>query len=73
MIVERKHLNFLVYIVDGSHLHAAGDYAEGRVLDSLEFLDHRSWGVWKPYRRGVYDKVPDKGFVGNEGWFPFCR
>ena len=40
VIVDRNHFDFLVYIVDGSHLHADGDYAEGRVLDSLEFLDH---------------------------------
>ena len=40
MIVDGKQFGFLVQMIDGSHLHAAGGYEEGKVLDGLEFLDH---------------------------------
>ena len=38
--MNSKYFDFLgSTLVDGSHLNAAGGYAEGGVLDSLEFLD----------------------------------
>ena len=41
MILVRKHFSFLMQVIDRSHLNTAGGNAEGRVLDSLEFLN---WG-----------------------------
>ena len=32
-------LVFLVQVINRGHLNAVSDYAEGRVLDSLEFLN----------------------------------
>ena len=42
MILDRKHFSFLVQVVDRGHPNIAGDYAEVRVLDSLEFLN-KGW------------------------------
>ena len=42
MILDRKHLSFLMKVIDRGHLHTSGGYAEGRILDSLEFLD-KEW------------------------------
>ena len=41
VILDRKHFSFLLQVIDRSHLNAAGGYAEGRVLESLEFLNKR--------------------------------
>ena len=42
MILDRKHISFLVQVIDRVYLNIAGGYAEGRVLDSLEFLN-KEW------------------------------
>ena len=42
VIFDRKHFSFLVQVFDGGHFNAAGGYAEGRVLDSLKFLN-KGW------------------------------
>ena len=39
MVLDRKHFSFLVQVIDRGHPNAAGGYADGRVLDSLEFLN----------------------------------
>ena len=39
MVLDRKHYIFLVKVIDRGHLNTAGGYAQGRVLDSLEFLN----------------------------------
>ena len=39
--MDREHFYFLVLVIDRGHLNAAGGYAEGRILDSLEFLNKR--------------------------------
>jgi len=39
MILDRKYFSFLMQVIDRGHFNTAGGYAEGRVLDSLEFLD----------------------------------
>ena len=38
MILDKKNFSFLVQVIDRGHLNAASGYAEGRVLDCLEFL-----------------------------------
>jgi len=40
MIIGRKDFGFLVHMIDGGHLHATGGYAEDRILENLEYLDH---------------------------------
>ena len=39
VILDRKHFNFLVQVIDRGHLNAAGGYVEGRVLVGLEFVN----------------------------------
>ena len=61
MIVDRNHLGFLMQMIDRGHLNAADGYVENRVLDILEFLDHGSWGVRKPYGNSIHenDRIRD--------------
>ena len=42
MILDRKHFSFFMQVIDRSHLNTAGGYVEGRVLDSLKFLE-KGW------------------------------
>ena len=46
--LERKHFSFIMQVIDRSHLNAAGGYAEGKVLDSLEFLNKGWRGIRLP-------------------------
>ena len=39
VVMDGKDLRFCVKMVDGTHLHTAGGYAECGVLDTLSFLD----------------------------------
>ena len=39
VMLDRKHFRFLVQVINRGHLNAAGGYAEGKVLDNLEFLN----------------------------------
>ena len=41
MILDRKHFSFFMQVIDRGHLNTAGGYGEGRVLDSLEFLNKK--------------------------------
>ena len=38
-MLDRKHFSFFVEEIDTGHSNAVGVYADGRVLDSLEFLN----------------------------------
>ena len=40
VILDMKHFSFLVQFINIGHLNAAGDNAEVRVLDSLEFMNN---------------------------------
>ena len=42
VMLHSKHFSFLVQVIDRGHLNAADSYEEGRVLDSLEFLN-KGW------------------------------
>ena len=42
MILDRKHLSSLVLVINRGHINTASGYAEGIVLDSLEFLN-KGW------------------------------
>ena len=37
--MDRKNFSCFVWIIDGSHVNAAGGYAECGVLESFRFLD----------------------------------
>ena len=39
IIIDRKHFCFIEQVIDKDSPNAAGGYAEGRVLDRLEFLN----------------------------------
>ena len=50
VVMDGENLGFIVKMVNGTHLHAACGNAEGRVLNSLEFLNlgwelGRYWGT----------------------------
>ena len=63
MILDRKHFSFLTQVIGGGHLNAAGGYAEGRVLDILEFLNKGWDGVLN--KNGFFLLTPvgiSKGF-----------
>ena len=57
MIFDRKHFSFLMQVIDRGPLNTAGGYAEGRVLDSLEFLD-----VGEPNGSCIHEK----GLIGDK-------
>ena len=62
--MNRKHFDFLVYMIDGSHLHADNSKTEEEVLES-------SWingepNVGEPNGSGIDEKGLDKRFVGNK-------
>ena len=58
-----------MHVIDRVHLNAAGGYAEGKVLDSLEFLKKGWWGVEKPNGSFIHEKGPDKGHIGDKYGF----
>ena len=55
MIIYGEDLGFCVKMAGVRHLHTAGGYSEGRVLEGLELLDIGGGGVG----------VPDGGSVRN--------
>ena len=57
VVMDEKYLGFYVKMVNGTYLHTAGGYAEGGVLDSLQFLDGGGGGVREPERGGVGEEV----------------
>ena len=52
-----------------SSCKAARAYAEGWVLNSLEFLNKGRWGVAEPNGSCIYEKQPDKGHIGDNYGF----
>ena len=48
MVVDGKGKGFGVKMVNGTHLHAAGGYAEGRILDALKFQNGGRGSVGEP-------------------------
>ena len=63
VVMDGKELGFCVKMVNGTHLHTADGYAEGGVLDTLEFLDGGGGGVREPDRDGVSEEGGDETFV----------
>ena len=43
-----EDLGFSVKMGDGRHLNVAGGYSEGGILDSLDSIEGRGWGIGKP-------------------------
>ena len=62
MISDRKHLCLLVQVIDRGRYNTAGGYAEGRVLDSLKFLNEEWLGVGEPNSSSIHDK----GLLGDK-------
>ena len=56
-------------VIGRGHLIAVGGYAEVSVLENLEFLNKRRWGVGEPNRSCMHEKGPDKGNVGDKYGF----
>ena len=56
-------------MIDRGHLNTAGGYAEGRVLDSLEFLDKGWRGVGEPNGSCIHEKELDKGLISDKNGF----
>ena len=63
--VDREDAGFCVKMSNGGHLHAAGCYTEGSVLEGLEFLDGGRGGVWMPDGGSISEEGPDEGFVSD--------
>ena len=52
-------------VMDRGHSNAADGYAEGRVLNSLEFLNRGWWGTGEPNGSCIYEKELDKEHIGD--------
>ena len=52
-------------MVNGTHLHTTVGYAEGGVLDALEFSDGAGEGTGEPDRGSVDEKGGDEKLVGE--------
>ena len=63
VVMDGQDLGFCVKMVNGTHLHTAAGYAEGGVLDTLQFLDGGGGGVGEPNGGGVGEEGGDEGFV----------
>ena len=48
VVVDGKGKGLGVKMVNGTHLHAAGGYAEGRILDALKFQNGGRGSVGEP-------------------------
>ena len=53
-------------MIDGGYLNAACGYAEGRFLESLEFLNQGWWGVGETDGSGIHEKELDNGYIGDK-------
>ena len=63
VVMDGIEFGFCVKIVNGTHLHTAGGYAEGSVLDTLEFLDGGGGDVGEPDSGVVGEGERDEEFV----------
>ena len=59
----------LVQAIDRGYPNAAGGYAEGWVLDNLEFLNKGWWCVGEQNGNCIYEKGPDKGLIVDKYGF----
>ena len=50
-------------MIDRGHLNAADGYAEGKFLDSLEFLNQRKLGVREINGTCMHKKGSDKVYI----------
>ena len=50
MVIDGKDMGLCVKMVNETHLHTAGGYAEGSVFDALEFLDAGGGGFGNQIR-----------------------
>ena len=66
VVMDGKDFGFCVKMVNRTHLHTAGGYAEGGVLDTLQFFDVGGGGVGELDRGDVDEEGGDKGFVCEE-------
>ena len=66
VVVDREGEGFGVKMVNGTHLHAAGGYAEGRILDALEFQNGGRGSVGEPNWGSVGEQGANEGLVGDE-------
>ena len=66
VVVDGKGKGFGVKMVNGTHLHAAGGYAEGRILNTLEFLNGGGGRVGEPDWGSVGKKGTDEGLESDE-------
>jgi len=53
VVFDGEDLGFCVKMVGICHLHTAGGYSEGGVLEGLKLLDIGGGGVWVPYGGSV--------------------
>ena len=66
VILDRKPFSFLEQVIDRGHLNRAGGYAEGRDLDSIEFLNKGWRGIGEPNGSCIHEKGPDKRLIGDK-------
>ena len=66
VVVDGKGKGFGVKMVNGTHLHAAGGYAEGRILDTLEFLNGGGGRVGEPDWGSIGKEGTDEGFESDK-------
>jgi len=63
VILDGKHFSFLEQVINRDHLNASGGYADGRILESIEFLDKGWRGVGEPNGNCMHEKGPAKGHI----------
>ena len=68
--MDGEELGLRVKMAKRGHLQRPSCYAEGGILDPLEFEDSRGGGVWVPDGSGIGDNGSDEGFVNGEEGFP---
>ena len=59
MVVDWKDRSLCVKMSNVSHLHAAGGYAKGGILDCLELLNVGGFAVREPDRGSIREKGSD--------------
>ena len=66
MGLDRKDIGLCVKMSNSGHPHAAGRYAEGSVLEGLEFLDGGGGSIREPDGAGVCEEGSNEGLVGDD-------
>ena len=70
MILDRKHISLIVQVINKQHFNAAGGYAEGRVLDSLKFMNMGQSVVGEPNGSCIHKKKINN-FIENKFYIEF--